>query len=141
MSYYQPLGYQGILSNYYNNQAMYQQPQNQYQAPQQEVLQGAIVDSVDVVRSKNCNLDGTPSYYPKTDKTEIYCKQLNPQTGTGVILTYKLVDTTLPSSNNNTDLSEQIMQLQSDIAELKNIMLENITAPTPHATKGGVKNV
>lgn len=81
-------------------------------------------------------MDGSPCYYPKADKTEIYCKQLNPQTGTGVILTYKLAENAI-NQDSNADLSAMISQLQNDMNEIKNLLLE--TATMPQSSKGGVR--
>ena len=132
MNYYQPMGYQNNMYGYYTP-ANYQ---SNVTNNMQNSLQGNVVDSVEVVKAMNCNLDGSPSYYPKADKTEIYCKQLNPQTGSGMILTYKLTENTT-KQDNNADLSAMICQLQNDMNEIKNLLLE--TATMPQNDKGGVK--
>lgn len=132
MNYYQPMGYQNNMYGYYTPNNYQPNVTNNVQ----NSLQGNVVDSVEVVKAMNCNLDGSPCYYPKADKTEIYCKQLNPQTGTGVILTYKLAENAI-NQDSNADLSAMISQLQNDMNEIKNLLLE--TATMPQSSKGGVR--
>ena len=132
MNYYQPMGYQNNMYGYYTPNNYQPNVTNNVQ----NSLQGNVVDSVEVVKAMNCNLDGSPCYYPKADKTEIYCKQLNPQTGTGVILTYKLAENSI-NQDSNADLSAMISQLQNDMNEIKNLLLE--TATMPQSSKGGVR--
>ena len=132
MNYYQPMGYQNNMYGYYTPNNYQPNVTNNVQ----NSLQGNVVDSVEVVKAINCNLDGSPCYYPKADKTEIYCKQLNPQTGTGVILTYKLAENAI-NQDSNADLSAMISQLQNDMNEIKNLLLE--TATMPQSSKGGVR--
>lgn len=133
MNYYQPMGYQNNMYGYYTPNSYQTNVMNNTQ----NSLQGSVVDSVEVVKAMNCNLDGSPAYYPKADKTEIYCKQLNPQTGAGMILTYKLSEGA-SEQNNNADLSAMITQLQTDMNEIKSLLLETATAPQSNG-KGGVK--
>ena len=132
MNYYQPMGYQNNMYGYYTPNNYQPNVTNNVQ----NSLQGNVVDSVEVVKAMNCNLDGSPCYYPKADKTEIYCKQLNTQTGTGVILTYKLAENAI-NQDSNADLSAMISQLQNDMNEIKNLLLE--TATMPQSSKGGVR--
>lgn len=132
MNYYQPMGYQNNMYGYYTPNNYQPNVTNNVQ----NSLQGNVVDSVEVVKAMNCNLDGSPCYYPKADKTEIYCKQLNPQTGTGVILTYKLAENAI-NQDSNADLSAMISQLQNDMNEIKNLLLETTTMP--QSSKGGVR--
>ena len=132
MNYYQPMGYQNNMYGYYTPNNYQPNVTNNVQ----NSLQGNVVDSVEVVKAMNCNLDGSPCYYPKADKTEIYCKQLNPQTGTGVILTYKLAENAI-NQDSNADLSAMISQLQNDMNEIKNLLLE--TATMRQSSKGGVR--
>ena len=55
-------------------QAQIQQPMPQ--VPQIPMLQGQMVDGIDTVKAKDVDMSGNPVYYPKTDGTEIYRKQL-----------------------------------------------------------------
>jgi hypothetical protein len=127
MNYYPPMGYQNPYGYYMPNN--YQQNvTNNTQYSRQDSLQGSVVDSVEVVKAKNCNLDGSPSYYPRADKTVIYCKQLNPQTGSGVILTYKLAeDSVQEATEDSNNLSELITQLQTDVNDVKALLTEALT--------------
>ena len=91
--------------NYYNNpfqpqfnrmqQPMYSIPQQPMQQPmpQQPIinnigLQGKSVDSIDVVKAMDINLDGSISYFPLTDGSAIVTKQLQ-MDGTSKTIIYK----------------------------------------------------
>ena len=84
----------------YNPMAPYQERLNQMQAQyiQQPVVQqspamslnGEIVDSIDVVNAKNVDMSGQPTFYPKSDLSEVYVKRLMAD-GTSQIVTYKAV--------------------------------------------------
>lgn len=74
--------YQDRLAQLQNNyqqampygQMQMQQPVQQMQ--QMPMLQGQMVDGIDTVKAKDVDMSGNPVYYPKTDGTEIYKKQL-----------------------------------------------------------------
>lgn len=94
-SVYQPVqtsptqAYQDRL--YQLQQQMNQQVYNQMPQMNQAVgLNGEIVDSIDVVNAKNVDMTGAATYYPKSDGTEIYTKQLQPD-GRSRTLIYRLV--------------------------------------------------
>ena len=84
----------------YNPMAPYQERLNQMQAQynQQPMVQqnqamslnGEIVDSIDVVKAKNVDMSGQPTFYPKSDLSEVYVKRLLAD-GTSQIVTYKAV--------------------------------------------------
>ena len=84
----------------YNPMAPYQDRLNQMQAQynQQSIIQqnqpiglnGEIVDSIDVVKAKNVDMSGQPTFYPKSDLSEVYVKRLMAD-GTSQIVTYKAV--------------------------------------------------
>ena len=91
--------------NYYNNpfqpqfnrmqQPMYSIPQQPMQQPMQQMqpitnvgLQGKSVDSIDVVKAMDINLDGSISYFPLTDGSAIVTKQLQ-MDGTSKTVIYK----------------------------------------------------
>lgn len=123
--YQQPYGYQN-----YNYQPQYQQQipiQNQQQIQEEQYLR--YVDSIDVVKSTNVLLNGKAMYFPKTDGTEIYCKKLNPQTGVGMITTYRLAQDEQVNPDTNSNIYSMIQTLKNDIEEIKNIVLENATTP------------
>ena len=81
----------------YNPMAPYQERLNQMQAQynQQPIVQqnqamslnGEIVDSIDVVKAKNVDMSGQPTFYPKSDLSEVYVKRLMAD-GTSQIVTY-----------------------------------------------------
>lgn len=67
------------LQNSYQQAMPYGQTQIQQpmpQVPQIPMLQGQMVDGIDTVKAKDVDMSGNPVYYPKTDGTEIYRKQL-----------------------------------------------------------------
>ena len=82
----------------YNPMAPYQDRLNQMQAQynqqpmvqqnQMMTLSGEIVDSIDVVKAKNVDMSGQPTFYPKSDLSEVYVKRLMAD-GTSQIVTYK----------------------------------------------------
>lgn len=134
-----PNGYNG---NYY--QPQYQNlPQYSYQQPV-DAISGRTVDSIDVVRGINADLSGKPSYYPKADGSEIYCKRINPSTGASVIQTYTLADQNSQNSAEN-QLFSAISQLKTDLSneiiDLKNTVLDGLTMPSQEisSAKGGIK--
>ena len=126
----------------------YNQPQIYAQA-QPTGLNGEVVDSIDVVKAKNVDMSGHVSFYPKSDMTEIYTKQLQPD-GTSRIVTYRAVT---PEVNKSTEqqtvnlesLNAMLGQLKMDIlqgigGELENIkqMIPSTSSnPEPPAKRGG----
>lgn len=133
--YQQPFGYQNYNPNYYQQQYQqtYQQPvQQPVQQLQQEEQYLQYVDGIDVVKSTNVLLNGKAMYFPKTDGTEIYCKKLNPQTGVGMITTYRIVqEEQNQNESNDSNIYLMIEDLKNNIEEIKNIVLESATAPSP----------
>lgn len=139
-------GYQGYSNpysaNYYQSQ-MPITPQYGYQQPSDGIL-GRMVDSIDVVRGINADLSGKPSYFPKADGSEVYCKRINPQTGASMIQTYILADQNAQNTQES-QLYAALAQLKTDISnellDLKNTVLEGLTAPATEISpvKGGGK--
>ena len=86
--------------NQYYNQPRYQQPIQQVQ-PIQPIqplsdtkpigLQGKLIDSIDVAKAMDINLDGSVSYFPLTDGSAIITKQLQTD-GTSKTVIYKPSD-------------------------------------------------
>lgn len=86
----------------YNPMAPYQERLNQMQMQaqfnQQPMVQqnqpvglnGEIVDSIDVVKAKNVDMSGQPTFYPKSDLSEVYVKRLMAD-GTSQIITFKAI--------------------------------------------------
>lgn len=75
------------LQAQHNQQALYNQMAQQAQSVG---LNGEIVDSLDVVKAKNVDMSGQPTFYPKSDLSEVYVKRLMAD-GTSQIITYKAV--------------------------------------------------
>ena len=116
----------------HNPMSPYQDRLNQLQAqynqmPQQiqpSVLNGEIVDSIDVVKAKNVDMSGNVTFYPKADMSEIYTKQLMAD-GTSRIVTYKAIQ---PEENKITDNQQyvDIQTLNSMLGQLKAEILQGV---------------
>lgn len=123
-------------------QAQIQQPiQQMPQVPQIPMLQGQMVDGIDTVKAKDVDMSGNPVYYPKTDGTEVYRKQLQAD-GRSRIFTYRLVNEGEQPESNNTnqvDIVSLINQLRDDVhAEISEIKeLLSIQSEPPKTQKGG----
>ena len=120
-------------------QAQIQQPMPQ--VPQIPMLQGQMVDGIDTVKAKDVDMSGNPVYYPKTDGTEVYRKQLQAD-GRSRIFTYRLVNEGEQPESNNTnqvDIVSLINQLRDDVhAEISEIKeLLPIQSEPPKTQKGG----
>lgn len=92
---FEPYSPYNVYNPYYNNynqqtQPMQQPRQNQsiYKPQNSIVLQGKVVDSLDVVKATDIPYDGSISYFPLTDGTAIITKQLQ-QDGTSKVVIYK----------------------------------------------------
>ena len=119
--------YQDRLAQLQNN---YQQvmPYGQVQQPVQQIPQtpmllGQMVDGIDTVKAKDVDMSGNPVYYPKTDGTEIYRKQLQAD-GRSKIFVYRLSnpDEQQQEEPKQVDLVAMINQLRSDVcAEISGI--------------------
>ena len=125
----------------YNPMTPYQERLNQMQAQynQQPMAQqnqtmglnGEIVDSIDVVKAKNVDMSGQPTFYPKSDLSEVYVKRLMAD-GTSQIVTYKAVQ---PEESK----PEQVKQYV-DIQTL-NTMLGQLKAEILQGVGGGLSEI
>ena len=146
----------------YNPMAPYQERLNQMQAQynQQPLVQqnqamslnGEIVDSIDVVKAKNVDMSGQPTFYPKSDLSEVYVKRLMAD-GTSQIVTYKAVqpEESKPEQVKQyvdiQTLNSMLVQLKTEIlqgvggglSELKQIMMPP-EPQTPKRQRGGSQN-
>ena len=144
----------------YNPMAPYQERLNQMQAQynQQPVVQqnqtmslnGEIVDSIDVVKAKNVDMSGHPTFYPKSDLSEVYVKRLMAD-GTSQIVTYKAVQ---PEESKPVEtksyvdvqtLNAMLGQMKSEILQSVGVGLSEIkqmiTPPEqPKRQRGGNQN-
>lgn len=67
------------------------QPTEPINMQSRAVLNGKVVDSIDVVKSTDIPLDGSISYFPLADGSAIVCKQLQID-GTSKITIYRPVN-------------------------------------------------
>lgn len=96
-------------------QMQMQQPVQQI--PQVPMIQGQMVDGIDTVKAKDVDMSGNPVYYPKTDGTEIYRKQLQSD-GKSRIFVYRLVnsDEQQPKQEGKQiDIEAMFKQLHDDV--------------------------
>jgi len=123
--------YQDRLAQLQNNyqQAMpygqMQMQQSVQQMQQMPMLQGQMVDGIDTVKAKDVDMSGNSVYYPKTDGTEIYKKQLQAD-GRSRIFVYRLVnpdEQQLPKQEEKQiDIESMFNQLRNDVcAEISGI--------------------
>ena len=118
----------------YNPMAPYQERLNQMQAQynQQPVVQqnqamslnGEIVDSIDVVKAKNVDMSGQPTFYPKSDLSEVYVKRLMAD-GTSQILTYKAVQ---PEESKSVEAKSyvDVQTLNAMLGQMKSEILQSV---------------
>ena len=101
----------------YNQQPMVQQNQSMS-------LNGEIVDSIDVVKAKNVDMSGQPTFYPKSDLSEVYVKRLMAD-GTSQIITYKAVQ---PEESNPVETKSyvDIQNLNSMLGQMKSEILQSV---------------
>ena len=136
------------------------QPQNNFQqmnpynqAPVQvptqpqtnQFLPGQMVDSIESVKAKDVNMSGAPVFYPKTDGSEIYRKQLQAN-GRSQIFVYRLVNTegqTHSEPNQQVDIVGLFNQLRTDvcteISEIKKLLPVQTEAPQQQQKGGNQK--
>lgn len=117
------------------------------QIPQIPVLQGQMVDGIDTVKAKDVDMSGNPVYYPKTDGTEIYRKQLQAD-GKSQIFVYRLMkpeneQQQSQQEQNQVDIEAMFNQLRNDvcseISEIKDLLPTqmSVTNDSPKTQNGG----
>lgn len=118
----------------YNPMAPYQERLNQMQAQynQQPMVQqnqamslnGEIVDSIDVVKAKNVDMSGQPTFYPKSDLSEVYVKRLMAD-GTSQIVTYKAVQ---PEERKTVEAKSyvDVQTLNAMLGQMKSEILQSV---------------
>lgn len=136
------------LQNNYQQTMPYGQAQMQppmQQIPQISMLQGQMVDGIDTVKAKDVDMSGNPVYYPKTDGTEIYKKQLQAD-GKSRIFVYRLMnpEEQYPKQEEKQiDIEAMFNQLRNDvcseISEIKNLLPTqmSVTNDSPKTQNGG----
>ena len=124
-------------------QAQIQQPMPQPmpQVPQIPMLQGQMVDGIDTVKAKDVDMSGNPVYYPKTDGTEIYRKQLQAD-GRSRIFVYRLINPEEQQQPKPIDIEAMFNQLRNDvcseISEIKSMFPTQMSG-TPEPKQNGGK--
>ena len=143
--------YQDRLAQLQNNyqqampygQAQMQQPMQQI--PQIAMLQGQMVDGIDTVKAKDVDMSGNPVYYPKTDGTEIYKKQLQAD-GRSRIFVYRLInpeEQQPKQEEKQIDIEEMFNQLRNDVCSeisgIKDLLPTqmSVTNDSPRQQNGG----
>lgn len=110
-------------------QIMQQSMQTPIAQPMQNIgLQGKSVDSIDVVKAMDINLDGSISYFPLTDGSAIVTKQLQ-MDGTSKTVVYEPVkeeNKEQPKANINEELMNKIKQDNSSLKEGMNSIKDQI---------------
>ena len=106
-------------------QAQSQQPMPQPmpQVPQIPMLQGQMVDGIDTVKAKDVDMSGSPVYYPKTDGTEIYRKQLQAD-GRSRIFVYRLIN---PEEQQQPKAEEKPIDIEAMFNQLRNDVCSEIS--------------
>ena len=134
-------------------QAQYNQqpPYNQMAQQAQTVgLNGEIVDSLDVVKAKNVDMSGNVTFYPKSDMTEIYTKQLQAD-GTSRIVTYRAIQPESESQKEQNQTSVDMntingmfgqlrMDLLNEISDLKDLVNSMSHTQATKNARGGKQN-
>ena len=108
--------YQSMNSYYPYNQQMYQ-PQQAYQVPiqqQQSIasLSGRVVNSFEELTVNDIPMNGSAAYFPKSDMSEIECRQWR---NDGTIS--KIVFKPIVNSNTNTSTDKEEKSLESAFNE------------------------
>lgn len=134
--------YQDRLAQLQNNyqqampygQMQMQQPVQQMQ--QMPMLQGQMVDGIDTVKAKDVDMSGNPVYYPKTDGTEVYRKQLQAD-GRSKIFVYRLVN---PEAEQQQEEPKQV-DLVAIINQLRNDVCSEISEIKKHVPDTNVGDI
>lgn len=134
------------LQSQYNQQSQY----NPVQQNQTYGLNGEIVDGIDVVKAKNVDMSGNVTFYPKSDMSEIYTKQLQ-MDGTSRIVTYRAVQPEAEAKKEQTQtavdmniINGMFGQLRADllneISDLKDLVNSMTHTQSVKNTRGGKQN-
>ena len=120
--------------------------QSVQQMQQMPMLQGQMVDGIDTVKAKDVDMSGNPVYYPKTDGTEIYKKQLQAD-GKSRIFVYRIAnpdEQQQPKQEGKTiDIEAMFNQLRNDVCSeisgIKDLLPTqmSVTNDSPRQQNGG----
>lgn len=135
-----------LQSNYQQAMLYAQLQQPTQQISQIPMLLGQMVDGIDTVKAKDVDMSGNPVYYPKTDGTEIYRKQLQAD-GRSRIFVYRLLNPDEQQQpkqeEKQIDIEAMFNQLRNDvcseISEIKNLIPAqmSVTNDSPRQQNGG----
>lgn len=141
--------YQDRLAQLQSNYQQAMPYANQMQQPVQQIpqvpgLPGQMVDGIDTVKAKDVDMTGNPVYYPKTDGTEIYKKQLQAD-GRSRIFVYRLLNPDEQqqpkSEEKQVDIEAMFNQLRNDvcseISEIKSMFPTQISETSVSKQNGG----
>ena len=143
--------YPDRLAQLQSQQQQFNQSQYGQQMPVQPIgLSGEVVDSIDVVKAKNVDMSGNVTYYPKSDMSEIYTKQLQ-MDGTSRIVTYRAVQPETEAKKEQTQtavdmnvINGMFGQLRADllneISDLKDLVNSMTHTQSVKNTRGGKQN-
>ena len=143
--------YPDRLAQLQAQQQQFNQSQYGQQIPvQQAGLSGEIVDSIDVVKAKNVDMSGNVTFYPKSDMTEIYTKQLQAD-GTSRIVTYRAIHPESESQKEQNQTSVDLntingmfgqlrMDLLNEISDLKDLVNSMSHTQATKNVRGGKQN-
>ena len=120
---YEPYNFYNPYNPYYGYNLQRQNTQ-MYKPQNIAILQGKVVDSVDVVKAADIPYDGSISYFPLADNSAIITKQLQ-QDGTSKVVVYKPsleneIEKNTPKYVTESEFKEQIKDVNSkEIKDLK----------------------
>ena len=81
------------------------------------------MDGIDTVKAKDVDMSGNPVYYPKTDGTEIYKKQLQSD-GRSRIFVYRLIN---PEEQQQPKAEEKPIDIEAMFNQLRNDVCSEIS--------------
>lgn len=138
--------YQPIQNPYMAQMNQYQQGAQMFPAQvqnsnmvQQPGLIGKMVNDVSMVSPNDVPMDGNIAIFPKSDMSEIYCKQWK-QDGTIQTVVYKPVLDQNAEQTANTPqmdfnaLNEDMRALREDIKGVRDMIEKSMSAATPKTT-------
>ena len=125
---------------YADRLAQLQAQQQQLQASQNMTTLGKVVESIDVLKALDVNMDGNVYYFPKADGTEIYTKQWLPN-GTTRILIFKpsfddkVDENTLDEEKMNVEQFNKVVEGILNEIQTINSKIDKISKPST-STRG-----
>ena len=100
-----------------------QMQQSVQQMQHMPMLQGQMVDGIDTVKAKDVDMSGNPVYYPKTDGTEIYKKQLQAD-GRSRIFVYRIAN---PDEQQQPKQEGKMIDIEAMFNQLRNDVCSEIS--------------